>query len=82
MPDLGVDRGNPPDDSLMAESPALVVEVLSPSTFSFDVSVKLAEYKALACLDYILFVNTERASVQFFLARTQWHMGRRASRWS
>jgi Uma2 family endonuclease len=66
MPDMGVDCGNPPDDSLMAESPSLVVEVLSPTTFSFDVSVKLAEYKALPSLDYILFVNTERPSVQSF----------------
>jgi len=66
MPDMGVDCGNPPDDSLMADRPSLVVEVLSPTTFSFDVSVKLAEYKALPSLDYILFVNTERPSVQSF----------------
>jgi len=70
MPDMGIDCGNPPDDSLMAERPYLVVEVLSPTTFSFDVSVKLAEYKALSTLDYILFVNTERPSVQFFWRET------------
>ncbi|MBR0758466.1 Uma2 family endonuclease [Bradyrhizobium jicamae] len=66
MPDLGIDCGIPSDDSVLADKPSLIVEVLSPSTHSFNVSVKLAEYKALASLDYILFVDTERPSVQLF----------------
>jgi Uma2 family endonuclease len=66
MPDMGIDCGNPADDSLTAEKPALIVEVLSPTTRSFDISVKLAEYKMLASLQYILFVDTENPSVQFF----------------
>lgn len=66
MPDMGIDCDNPADDSLTADKPALIVEVLSPTTRSFDVSVKLAEYKMLPALKYILFVDTEHPSVQFF----------------
>lgn len=44
----------------------MIVEVLSPTTRSFDVSVKLAEYKELQSLHYIMFVDTENPSVQFF----------------
>ena len=66
MPDMGIDCGNPSDDSLTPDKPSLVVEVLSPTTHSFDVSVKLAEYKALPSLQYVLFIDTERPSVQFF----------------
>lgn len=66
MPDMGIDCGHPADDALTADQPALIVEVLSPTTRSFDVSVKLAEYKTLPSLHYIMFVDTENPSVQFF----------------
>jgi Uma2 family endonuclease len=66
MPDLGVDCGNPKDESLTADKPALVVEVLSPTTGGFDVTVKLAEYQALPCVDYILFVDTESPNVHLY----------------
>jgi len=61
-----VSSRTPPDVSLTADQPALIVEVLSPTTRSFDVSVKLAEYKELQSLLYIMFVDTENPSVQFF----------------
>jgi Uma2 family endonuclease len=67
MPDLGVDCGSPKDDSLTADKPALVVEVLSPTTGGFDVTVKLAEYQALPALDYILFVDTESPNVHLYV---------------
>jgi Uma2 family endonuclease len=51
MPDMGVDRGKPDDDSLTADKPSLVVEVLSPTTGGFDLTVKLAEYQAMSTLD-------------------------------
>lgn len=66
MPDLGVDCGKPDDASLTADRPALVVEVLSPTTGGFDVTVKLAEYHALRSLDYILFVDTESPNVHLY----------------
>jgi Uma2 family endonuclease len=66
MPDLGVDCGKPDDDALVADQPALLVEVLSPTTSGFDVTVKLAEYQALISLDYILFVDTERPNAHLY----------------
>ena len=66
MPDLGVDRGKPDDDSLMADKPALLVEVLSPTTGGFDVTVKLAEYQSLPSLNYILFVDTASPNVHLY----------------
>jgi Uma2 family endonuclease len=66
MPDLGVDCGKPDDDSLMADKPALVVEVLSPTTGAFDVTVKLAEYQSLQSLNYILFVDTDSPNVHLY----------------
>jgi Uma2 family endonuclease len=44
MPDMGIDCGKPDDNSLLANKPSLVVEVLSPTTGGFDVTIKLAEY--------------------------------------
>ncbi|NPV24468.1 Uma2 family endonuclease [Bradyrhizobium aeschynomenes] len=66
MPDLGVDCGKPDEDSLVADRPALLVEVLSPTTGGFDVTVKLAEYQSLRCLDYILFVDTDSPNVHLY----------------
>lgn len=66
MPDLGVDCGQPDDASLTADRPALLVEVLSPTTGGFDVTVKLAEYQALGSLDYILLVDTESPNVHLY----------------
>ena len=66
MPDMGVDCGKPDDNSLMADKPSLVVEVLSPTNGGFDLTVKLAEYQGLPSLDYILFVDTENPTVHLY----------------
>jgi Uma2 family endonuclease len=66
MPDLGVDCGRPDDDALTADKPSLIVEVLSPTTGSFDVTVKLAEYQSLLSVGYILFVDTESPNVHLY----------------
>jgi Uma2 family endonuclease len=66
MPDLGVDCGKPDDDSLIADKATLVVEVLSPTTGGFDVTVKLAEHQSLPSLNYILFVDTDSPNVHFY----------------
>jgi Uma2 family endonuclease len=66
MPDLGVDCGKPDDDSLMADKPSLIVEVLSPTTGGFDVTVKLAEYQSLPSVDDILLVDTESPNVHLY----------------
>lgn len=67
MPDLGVDCGRPDENSLTADQPWLLVEVLPPTTSGFDVTVKLAEYQSLAALEYILFVDTESPNVHLYL---------------
>jgi Uma2 family endonuclease len=67
MADLGIDCGKPDDDSLTADRPALVIEVLSPTTGGFDVTVKLAEYQSLPSMDYILLVDTEMPTVHLYL---------------
>jgi Uma2 family endonuclease len=66
MPDMGVDCGRPDENSLMADKPSLVVEVLSPTTGGFDLTVKLAEYQSLPSLDFILFVDTESPTVHLY----------------
>lgn len=67
MADLGVDCGKPDDSALVAERPTLLVEVLSPTTSGFDVTVKLAEYQTLPSLDYILFVDTEMPNAHLYV---------------
>ena len=62
-PDAGVDCGVRDPDGYTAADPKLVVEVLSPSTRDFDTFEKIAEYKALGGLDYILYVEPNRAEV-------------------
>jgi Uma2 family endonuclease len=71
MPDMGVDCGKPADSSLMADKPSLVVEVLSPTTGGFDLTVKLTEYQGLPSLDYILFVDTENPTVHLYRRRDE-----------
>jgi Uma2 family endonuclease len=66
MPDLGVDWGKPDDNSLIADKPSLLVEVLSPTTGGFDVTVKLAEYQSLPSVDDILLVDTESPNVHLY----------------
>jgi Uma2 family endonuclease len=66
MADLGVDCGKPDDNSLTADKPALVIEVLSPTTGGFDITIKLAEYQSLPSMDYILFVDTEMPNVHLY----------------
>ncbi len=66
MPDLGVDCGKPEDSALVADKPALIVEVLSPTTSGFDLTVKLAEYQSIICLDYILLIDTESPNVHLY----------------
>jgi len=66
MADLGVDCGKPDENSLTADKPALVIEVLSPTTGGFDITIKLAEYQSLPSMDYILFVDTEMPNVHLY----------------
>jgi Uma2 family endonuclease len=62
-PDIGVDCGNRDPNAYKAGDPRLVVEVLSPTTRDFDSTRKLEEYKTIAGLEYILFVEPNEPSV-------------------
>jgi Uma2 family endonuclease len=59
-PDLGVDCVRPGDREMAAAEPALIVEVLSPSTSPFDRTTKLEEYKTVPSARYILLIDPDR----------------------
>lgn len=61
-PDVSVycGRSSPENDKLKAfDDPKLVVEVMSPSTRSRDIDVKLPEYRAVLSLQAILYIDPE-----------------------
>ncbi|HEX2256567.1 MAG TPA: Uma2 family endonuclease [Afifellaceae bacterium] len=58
-PDLLVECGSPPLESMEADEPRLVVEVLSPSTMRYDRFQKLEEYKTHPAIRVILLIDTE-----------------------
>jgi len=61
-PDVVVEPADEPLDSLETGRPAIIVEVLSPSTTATDLNPKPAEYLALASLDaYIVASQDEPA---------------------
>jgi len=66
MPDVGVDCGKPDDDSMVADKPSLLIEILSRTTRAIDVTTKLQEYQELESLDYVLLVDTDHPKVQFY----------------
>ena len=63
-PDITVECGKPESDRTMtAQEPRVVMEVLSPSTLSFDRFRKLEEYKTTPGLKVVLLVDTELPQV-------------------
>lgn len=62
-PDAGVDCGRRDSNGLQAALPRMVAEVLSPTTRDFDTFEKLAEYKRVASLRYILAVEPNAPEV-------------------
>ncbi|MEO7690592.1 MAG: Uma2 family endonuclease [Sphingomonas sp.] len=68
FPDVSVYCGHPFDRSMDAEKllgdPRAVFEVLSPSTSTKDQTTKLGEYRALAGIDTIVFVDPKRELVR------------------
>ena len=63
-PDLTIECGTPKSDRVIeATLPKVVIEVLSPSTISFDRFRKLEEYKTVAEIEVILMIDTEAAQV-------------------
>lgn len=62
-PDVGVDCGRREPGAFKAASPRLVAEVLSPSTRDFNSFGKLAEYKSVGSIDYIMLVEPNAPEV-------------------
>jgi Uma2 family endonuclease len=72
-PDVGVDCGRRDPDGYKAAAPRLVMEVLSPTTRDFDSIGKLDEYKRVAGLDYILFVEPNEPLVSVWSRSEEGH---------
>ncbi len=64
-PDLTIDCGAPGDrpEDLTLSDPRVVIEVLSPSTRSSDLTVKKEEYRAIASIDTIAFIDVEKQAL-------------------
>ena len=62
-PDVVVDCSRPPDESLFAEEPRVIFEVLSPSTERTDRYEKRLNYQKLATLDVYMLVDQGRVAV-------------------
>ena len=58
-PDLLVECGKPAPESMEADEPRVVMEVLSPSTMRYDRIQKLEEYKTHTAIQVILLIDTE-----------------------
>lgn len=66
-PDVSVfcGRDTPENDQLrLFDDPKMVVEILSPSTADSDFAVKLPEYRAVASIETILFVNPDSGAMR------------------
>jgi Uma2 family endonuclease len=73
-PDVVVDCGQRNDQSMLATTPTLVIEVLSQSTKSFDSHRKVSEYKSHPDIKYILLVDTDNAcSLLHYREGDGWH---------
>jgi Uma2 family endonuclease len=64
--DMGVDCGRPEDESLEAAEPVMVLEILSPTTRSFDRNDKLEEYKTVQSIEYIVLVDPDYPQVRVY----------------
>ncbi len=54
------------EDGYIIRNPLLIVEVLSPSTESYDRNVKWHQYRRMSSLKYFLFVSQERPFVEMY----------------
>lgn len=53
-----------PEDGMSVAHPVVIIEVLSPSTASYDLDEKASAYRRIASLRHLVFVRQERVSVQ------------------
>ncbi len=67
--DMGIECGTPEDSSFDADAPAMVMEILSPTTRLFDRYEKLGEYKTVTTLEYIVLVDPDYPQVRVYRRR-------------
>ena len=74
-PDITVECGSEPGArELVASEPRVVIEILSPSTMSFDRFRKLEEYKTVASISTVILIDTEAPQVTVHrCANGIWH---------
>jgi Uma2 family endonuclease len=67
-------RDTAKDSANVVQFPSLIVEVLSPSTNSYDVGLKFEAYRAMESVQEVLFVHIERRSADLYRrsAAPQW----------
>jgi Uma2 family endonuclease len=65
-PDVTVECGQGQKRDMAVVEPRAVIEVLSPSTMSFDRVRKLAEYQTIPSLSHILLVDTETPRIDMW----------------
>ena len=63
-PDAGIDCGDFNPNDTWADAPFLVVEILSPSTRTFDLFDKLDEYKTIPSLKHIVLIDPETPEIR------------------
>lgn len=69
MPDVMVVKGEPifkENSKAIITNPYIIVEVLSPATFTFDVEYKLPEYKHLESLQQIIYVSPKKVFISTY----------------
>ncbi len=62
-PDVTIECGQGGSRDMAVKEPRVIVEVLSPSTMSFDRFKKVVEYQTIPTVTHILLVDTEVARV-------------------
>jgi Uma2 family endonuclease len=55
-----------PEDAHSATNPAVIVEVLSPSTESYDRGKKFSHYKQIEALQHYVLVSQDRPYIEWF----------------
>jgi Uma2 family endonuclease len=64
-------RDASPEASHLKKHPQLVVEVLSPTTSEYDQGRKFEQYRQIASLDEVLFIDPERRSIELYQRTAQ-----------
>jgi Uma2 family endonuclease len=71
-PDVLVDCSDLADDAYFAETPILIVEVLSASTKSYDKTFKLQQYKKISTLQEYVMIEQNEAIIEVVSRLDNW----------